>query len=146
MGMAHTQRCLGHSPLVGTPVLGRLQKEGYAGSSHCLMGLLMLERRGLGPYSVCCYSIALSCPTLCNPRTTDMRLLCPSLSPGVCSNSYPLSLSPLVIPSNHLILYCLLVLLSIFPSIRVFSCESTLCIRWPKYWSFSFSSCPSNVM
>ena len=67
MGMAHTQRCLGHSPLVGTSVLGRLQKEGYAGSSHCLMGLLMLERRGLGPYSICCYSIALSCPTLYNP-------------------------------------------------------------------------------
>ncbi|CAN0357163.1 unnamed protein product [Rangifer tarandus platyrhynchus] len=43
-------------------------------------------------------------------------------------------------PSNHLILCCpLLLLLSIFPSIRVFSNESALCIRWPKYWSFSFS-------
>ena len=48
-------------------------------------------------------------------------------------------------PSNHLILYCPLLLLpSIFPSIRVFSNESTLRIRWPKYWSFSFSSSPSN--
>ena len=48
-------------------------------------------------------------------------------------------------PSNHLIL-CrpLLLLTSIFPSIRVFSSESALCIRWPKYWSFSFSISPSN--
>ena len=51
----------------------------------------------------------------------------------------------LVVPSNHLIL-CrpLLLLPSIFPSIRVFSNESALCIRWPKYWSFSFSISPSN--
>ena len=51
-----------------------------------------------------------------------------------------------VMPSNHLIL-CrpLLLLLSIFPSIRVFSNESVLHIRWPKYWSFSFSISPSNV-
>ena len=49
------------------------------------------------------------------------------------------------LPSNHLIL-CrpLLLLPSIFPSIRVFSDESVLCIRWPKYWSFSFSISPSN--
>ena len=50
-----------------------------------------------------------------------------------------------VMPSNHLILYCPLLLLpSIFPSIRVFSNESALCIRWPKYWSFSFNISPSN--
>ena len=50
-----------------------------------------------------------------------------------------------VMPSNHLIL-CrpLLLLPSIFPSIHVFSNESALCIRWPKYWSFSFSISPSN--
>ena len=48
-------------------------------------------------------------------------------------------------PSNHLILcYPLLVPRSIFPSIRVFSNESVLCIRWPKYWSFSFNISPSN--
>ncbi len=47
----------------------------------------------------------------------------------------------LVMPSNHLILCCPLLLLpSVFPSIRVFSSESALCIRWPKYWSFSISS------
>ena len=50
-----------------------------------------------------------------------------------------------VIPSNHLICcLCLLLLLSIFPSIRVFSNESVLHNRWPKYWSFSFSISPSN--
>ena len=50
-----------------------------------------------------------------------------------------------VMPSNHLILCCpLLLLLSIFPYIRVFSSESVLCIRWPKYWSFSFSISPSS--
>ena len=51
----------------------------------------------------------------------------------------------LVMPSSHLILCCPLLLLpSIFPSIRVFSNESILPIRWPKYWSFSFSISPSN--
>ena len=50
-----------------------------------------------------------------------------------------------VMPSNHLILcHPLLLLPSIFPSSRVFSNESALCIRWPKYWSFSFSISPSN--
>ena len=50
-----------------------------------------------------------------------------------------------VMPSNHLILCCPLLLLpSILPSISVFSNESVLCIRWPKYWSFSFSISPSN--
>ena len=51
----------------------------------------------------------------------------------------------LVMPSNHLI-FChpLLLLPPIFPSIRVFSNESVLCIRWPKYWSFSFNISPSN--
>ena len=51
----------------------------------------------------------------------------------------------LVMPSSHLIHYCPFLLLpSIFPSIRAFSNESVLCIRWPKYWSFSFSISPSN--
>ena len=49
-----------------------------------------------------------------------------------------------VIPSNHLILCHPLLLPSIFPSIRVFSNESALHIRWPKYWSFCFSTSPSN--
>ena len=50
-----------------------------------------------------------------------------------------------VMPSNHLILCCPLLLLpSIFPSNRVFSHESALCIKWPKFWSFSFSISPSS--
>ena len=60
------------------------------------------------------------------------------------SPSKPMSIES-VMPSNHLILCCPLLLPpSIFPSIRVFSNESALCIRWPKYWSYSFSSNPSN--
>ena len=49
-----------------------------------------------------------------------------------------------VMPSNHLFLCCSLLLPSILPSIRVFSSESVLCVRWPKYWSFSFNISPSN--
>ena len=50
----------------------------------------------------------------------------------------------LMMPSNHLILCHPLLLPSVFPSIRIFPNESVLCIRWPKYWSFSFSISPSN--
>ena len=66
------------------------------------------------------------------------------LTPGAYSGSKLKSFES-VMPSNHLIL-CrpLLLLPSIFPSIRVFSNESVLCIRWPKYWSFCFSVSPSN--
>ena len=49
-----------------------------------------------------------------------------------------------VMPSNHLILCCPLLLPSVFPSIRVFSSESAFCIRWPKGWSFSFNTSPCN--
>ena len=60
------------------------------------------------------------------------------------SSPKPMSIK-LVMPSNHLILCCPLLLLpSIFPSIRVFSNDSALPIRWPKYWIFSFSISPSN--
>ena len=60
------------------------------------------------------------------------------------SSPIPMSIES-VMPSNHLILCCPLLLLdSIFPSIRIFSNESALRIRWPKYWSFSFNISPSN--
>ena len=66
---------------------------------------------------------------------------CPSPTPSPPK----LMSSESVMPSNHLILcHPLLLLPSIFASIRVFSNESALCIRWPKYWSFSFSISPSN--
>ena len=68
------------------------------------------------------------------------RLPCPSASPGACSNSCQLSQ---VMPSNHLILCSPLLLLpSIFPSIRVFHNASALHITGPNYWSFSFSISP----
>ena len=68
-----------------------------------------------------------------------------SLSFAVSQSLLKLMSFESVMPSNHLIFYCpLLLLLSIFPSIRVFSNESVLSIRWPKYWSFSFSISPSN--
>ena len=64
----------------------------------------------------------------------------PSLSFTIYWSLLKLISIKLVMPSNHLILcYPLLLLPSIFPSIRVFSNESVLCIRWPKYWNFSFS-------
>ena len=69
------------------------------------------------------------------------RLPCPSPTPRTYSN---MSIT-LVMPSNNLILCCPLLLPpSIFPSVRVFSNESVLSIRWPKYWSFSFSISHSN--
>ena len=70
------------------------------------------------------------------------RLPCPSPTPGVCSE--PMSIE-LMMPSSHLILYRPLLLPpSIFPNIRVFSNEAVPHMRWPKYWSFSFSISPSS--
>ena len=73
------------------------------------------------------------------------RLPCPSLYPRVCSTSCPLSqwCHSTILILCHLLF--LLLLLSIFPSKRVFPNESALYIRWPKCWSFSFRSRPSNV-
>ena len=87
-------------------------------------------------------SVAQSCPTLCDPMNCRRQA---SLS-ITNSQSLPKLMSiELVMPSSHLIL-CrpLLLLPPIPPSIRVFSNESTLHIRWPKYWGFSFSISPSN--
>ena len=85
----------------------------------------------------CCCSVTQSCPTLCDP--TDCS------TPGFPVLHHLPELAQthvhwVVMPSNHPILCCpLFHLPSIFPSIRVFSNESALCIRWSKYWSFSFS-------
>ena len=69
----------------------------------------------------------------------------PSLSFTISQSRLKLMSIELVMPSNHLIhCYCLLSLLSVFPTIRVFSSESALCIRWPKDWSFSYSISLSN--
>ena len=95
--------------------------------------------RGMGFGQYCC-SVAKSCPTICDSMDCSMP----------ASLSFTMSWSLLkfmsiesVMSSNHLILcHALFLLPSIFPSIRVFSNESVLHIRWPKYWSFSIS--PTN--
>ena len=94
-------------------------------------------------YSVCCYcSVTQSYLTLCDPRTAAHQA---SLSFTISRRLLRLMSVESVMPSNHLI-FChpLLLLPSIFPSIRIFSNESALHIRWPKYWSFSFSISPSS--
>ena len=87
-------------------------------------------------------SVAQLCLTLCD----SMDCSTPG-SPSITNSHSLLKLMSIesVMPTNHLILYHPLLLWpSIFPSFRVFSNESALCIRWPKYWSFSFSISPSN--
>ena len=89
----------------------------------------------------CCCSVAKSRPTLCNPMDCN--------SPGFSVLHYLPELAQTHVhwvgdAIYHLILWYPLLLLSIFPSITVFSSESTLPIRWPKYWSFNFSISPSN--
>ena len=88
--------------------------------------------------------VAQSCPTLQPNGRQHSRLPCPF---PVTNSQSLLKLMSIksVMPSNHLVLCCPLLLPpSIFPSIRVFSNELVLHIRWPKYWSFSFSISPSN--
>ena len=87
-------------------------------------------------------SVTQSCPTLCDPMNCSMPGL--PVHHQLPSPPKPMSIES-VMPSNHLILCCPLLLLpSSFPSIRVFSNETALSIRWPKYWSFSFNIGPSN--
>ena len=87
-------------------------------------------------------SVAQSCPTLSNPWTTACQA---SLSITNSQGSLKFMSIESVMPSSHLVLcHPLLLLPSIFPSIRVFSNESAVCIRWPKYWSFSLNISPSN--
>ena len=90
-----------------------------------------------------CCSVTHSCLTLCDPMDCSM--------PGfpvitISQSSIKLMSIKSVIPSNYLILcHPFLLLPSVFPSMRIFSNESALHIRWPKYWSFSFSICPSDA-
>ena len=114
-------------------------------------------------------SVAQSCQTLCNPRDYNLPLCWDCKVPTLCRD-YNLLFATLgttarqaslsitnsqsllklmfiesLMPTNHCILcHPLLLLPPVFPSIRVFSNDSVLCIKWPKYWSFSFSISPSN--
>ena len=94
------------------------------------------------PSCCCCCALAKLYSTLCDTRTIARQA---SLSSAISQNLLKLMSIESVMPSNRLIL-CrpLLLLPSIFPSIKVFSSESALRIRWPKYWSLSFSISPFN--
>ena len=87
---------------------------------------------------LCCCSVTQLYPTLFDPWTAVHQA---SLSFTVSLNLMSIES---VMPANHLILFHSLLLLSVFPSTRVFSNKSVVHIRWPKYWSFSFSISPSN--
>ena len=113
----------------------------YQGLFKLWFSLAYRPRDGIARSRGC--SVAQSYPALCNFRHCSM--------PGFPVLHHLLKFAKLmsfesVIPSNYLILCLpLLLLSSVFPSIRVFLSESARCIRWPQYWSFSFSISPSNV-
>ena len=93
------------------------------------------------PCMSCC-SVAQSCMTLCDPMDCSTPALPVHRQLPEFTQIHVHWIGD---ASNHLSrCHLLLFLPSIFPSIRIFSNESILCIRWPKYWSFSFSICPSN--
>ena len=120
----------------------RLLDSVFRGPGH---GTLSTQPRGSfymrGSITLLFLQFSLSVLSDCDPVDCSM--------PGFSAHHQPQSVLRLVsiesvMPSNHLILCCPLLLLpSIFPSIRVFFSESVLHIRWPKYWSFSFSISPS---
>ena len=114
---------------------------------------LMCHKSALFPY---CFSVGMICPLMQFSSAQSLSHVWffvtlwngthqASLSVTNSQSLLKLMSIELVMPSNHLILcHPLFLLPSIFPSIRVFSNESDLCIRWPLYWSFSFNICPSN--
>ena len=114
------------------------------GSGHRLLKIIDIDLISYSPLkrTVQLSSVTHSCQTFRDPMDCS--------TPGSLTITNSRSLLKLmsiesVMPSNHLIFCCPLLLLpSIFPSIRVFSNESVLCITWPEYWSFSFSISPSN--
>ena len=114
--------------------LGRGQESPTASSLGLISCKMFLHHR----FS----SVPQSCLTLCDHLGLQhSRLPCPSPTTGACSKFMSIES---VMPSNHPIFCRPLLLPSIFPSIRVFSNESVLHIRWPKDWSFSLSISPSN--
>ena len=119
------------------------RRKAFSSGILLLPGWAGANPKSLSGLSVQFSSVAQSCPTLCDPMNCSM--------PGLPVHHQLLEFTEThvhwwrsVMPSNHLILcHPLLLLPSVFPSIRVFSNESALQIRWPKYWSFSFNSSPS---
>ena len=111
-----------------------------------IIAKFILKLKKLGNTTRPFRSVQFSCSVMSDSlrphEPQHIRPPCPSPTPGVHPNPCPLSYMS---PCNHLI-FChpLLFLPSVFPSIRVFSNESALRIRWPMYWSFSFNNSPSN--
>ena len=115
---------------------------GHRRFQHCKPFNVSSTFKGRGLIRLCCCSVSKSHPTLCDPTDCSM----PGLPILHCLPKFAQTHVHWVNDAiHHLVLCCLLFLLpSIFPSIRVFSNESALHIRWPKYWSFSFSISSSN--
>ena len=115
---------------------------GHRRFQHCKPFTVSSTFKGRGLIRLCCCSVSKSHPTLCDPTDCSM----PGLPILHCLPKFAQTHVHRVNDAiHHLVLCCLLFLLpSIFPSIRVFSNESALHIRWPKYWSFSFSISSSN--
>ena len=118
-----------------------LQSIGSQRVRHDWVTNTSLSSTSMQTCTLCCCSIIRMCPTV-TPWTVTRQA---SLSITNSQSLLKLMSIKLVMPPNHLIFCCSLLLLpSIFPSIKVFSNESVLCIRWPKYWSISFSMSPSS--
>ena len=118
--------------------------------SFCLQSFQASEFFPMSRLCIMCQSIG-ACPLAqVLPINQPVQLLSPvqaSLSITISWSSLKFTSIESMMPSSHLILFCPLLLLPpILPSIRVFSNESSLCIRWSKYWSFSFSIIPSKVI
>ena len=124
------------------PTPGNLPNPETELTSAALAGGLFSTESPGKPLDKDCCSQSLSCVQLyVTPWTATCQAF---LSITVSWSLLKLMNIESVMPSNHLILCCHLLPLSIFPGIRVFSKESVICIRWPKYWSFSFNISPSS--
>ena len=138
--LCHHFSCLHSFPSSGSfPRSQLFVSDGQSIGTSVSTSVLPINIQGWFPLGLTHFSsVAQACP--CDPMNHS--------TPGLITNCWslpkPMSIES-VMPSNHLILcHHLLLLPSIFPSIRVFSNESVLCIKWPQYWSFSFSINPSN--
>ena len=126
------------------PPSGDLPDPGLKPTSPTLVGHFFLPLHQLGSpqsYNSVQFSYSVISDSLKPHELQQARLPCPSPTPRASSNTSLM----LMMPSNYLILcHPLLLLPSVFPSIRVYSNESVLHFNWPKYWSFNFSISPSN--
>ena len=171
--MSDMHMCLSHfscvwlfAPILSTvacqaPLSIKFPSQQYWRSCHALLQGTFLTQ-GSNPHHLCLllagelFTTSPTWETHKSNQFSSVTQLCLFLTPWTAAYRASLSITNTqsslkfmsiesVMPSNHLILWHPLFLLpSIFPSIRVFSNESALLIRWPKYWSFSFSISPSN--